>query len=85
MTFTPAETSVPVSIQRLQVILVNEDDGDGGYNRSARFILRVLYSDDDVKSLSGDLVPHITPQQASALVAFMDTLRAQAEEQILPA
>jgi len=98
MAFTPAQVRTPVSIGVMHIRLTDEPaidrivtgpDGEEDHivqpaSQSAQFSLRVVYSDNTEETIAGNLVPHITTEQITALQSFLTGLRAQAEEQILP-
>lgn len=88
MAFTPESTRTPDAIGNIIITLkdaveVTGDDPQPAY-QSAHFELIVEFDDDSTKHRSGDLVPHITPAERTALTDFMTTLRARAAAQILP-
>ena len=83
----PQIQRTPTEIRTIAVELfygLEEDDSSYG-NRYARFTVRV---DDQfgqpMNWHSGDLIPHLTSGQVDQLIAFMDMLRAKAEQEILP-
>ncbi len=87
MAWTPPVAQTPTSIPRLTVVisdrLATEEDLAG---QTANYSLTLL--DQNGKRIAfnkdaGDLVPHITPAQRTALMDFMTSLRTQAETQIL--
>ena len=85
MAFEPAEARTPTEIRDLSVILTDYvKGGEQAARKEGRYEVQVLYSNGDLITRSGDLLPHITQAQKNALVAFLDALRVQAEEQILP-
>jgi hypothetical protein len=59
-------------------------DEDGDPIQSVHYQVEVIRSDGSKASRRGDLFPHITPAQRSALSAFLDGLRTQAEGEFLP-
>lgn len=88
MAFVPEPTRTPMEIGDIRVSLVDAVARDGTTRmepayQAAYFDVRIILSDGTAISRSGDLVPHITPAQRSALMDFMAGLRVQAEEQIL--
>jgi hypothetical protein len=79
---------VPTAIVKLRVILLDDITVDPEtelpIGQSAKYAFTLVDQNGDVmKSFSGDLVPHITSPQRQALMDFMDSLRAQAEAQVL--
>lgn len=82
MAFEPEPTRTPEAIGNIVVIL-KDAFGESGPYQSAHFDVRIVLSDGREVSRRGDLVPHITPAQRTALMDFMDGLRTQAETQIL--
>lgn len=83
MAFEPQNSITPASIGAIVVTLKDAFDENGQPYQSAAFELRIIMSDGSTKRRAGDLGTHITPQQRQALMNFMDSLRAQAEDQIL--
>ena len=85
MAFEPAEARTPIAIKDLSVILTDYvAEGEEPARKEGRYEVQVQYSTGEIVTRSGDLLPHITQAQKNALVAFLDALRVQAEEQILP-
>ena len=66
------------------VIILKTNPNDPDVQQSAHFWFQVLFDDGSTKKVRGDLVPHITAAQRNGLMDFMDDLRTQAEEQVLP-
>lgn len=81
MAFDRENNQIPTSIGLLQITITdNPVDQD-----TATFIVQVLDQDGNpYKALNGNLVPHLTPAQITALQSFMAALRTQAENQIIP-
>jgi len=83
MAWTQEPTITATGIETMVVILkTNPLDPDE--TQSANFWLMVRRSDGSTKKLAGDLVPHITVAQRDGLLAFMASLRTQAEAEVLP-
>ena len=82
--FDQEPTRTPTEIGIIVVYLKDAvaRDGEPAY-QSAHFDVKIVLSDGTEITRHGDLVPHITPAQRTALMDFMAGLRAQAEEQIL--
>lgn len=83
MAFEAEPTRTPDRIGRLMVILESPDPLDEG-TPSAQYRVQVWLTDGSDVYRWGDLVPHITAQQRTALLNFMNDLRTQAEGQIIP-
>ena len=87
MAFTPPGARTPTAIKRIMVILSDRIEWEGEpAAQTATYQLVVV--DQDGKRMefaadSGNLVPHLTQNQITQLQAFMASLRAQAEAQIL--
>jgi hypothetical protein len=80
----PSASKTAMSISALYVILADlAASGDTLASQTGRYQIKVAYSDGTVGNVTGDLVPHITVAQRNALLNFMTSLRAQAEEQML--
>lgn len=83
MAFDPIGTVTPVRIGRLQVFLVSADPA-GTEPDGATYRFEVVMSDESAVTRVGNLVPHLTQGQVTALLNFMADLRAQAAAQVLP-
>ena len=84
MAFDKAISRTPVAIRDLSVVLVDYvEDCDRPARQEARYEIQVEYNTGEIIVKQGDLVPHITPTQITALQEFIAGLRIQAEEQIL--
>ncbi len=57
---------------------------DGDETQGAFFSVQVEFNDSSLEVKTGNLVPHITPTEISALQSFMDSLRTQANDEFLP-
>lgn len=84
MAFPQESTAIPESIRNFSVTLRSVKNADDSISKYAEFHIEVIMSDDTVRDRIGDLIPHITVAQRNGLTSFMDTLRTQAEDQILP-
>lgn len=84
MAFNPEPTAIPESIRNFYVILKSIKNADNSISKYADFDIEVVMSDATVRQRSGNLIPHITVAQRNALNSFLDSLRTQAEDQILP-
>lgn len=83
MAFAPEPTRTPESIETVVVILKDSINEIGEPYQSAAFRVRIVMSDGSATVRRGDLVPHITVAQRTALQDFMTSLRQQAVEQII--
>lgn len=78
-------SSIPSTIGDITITLKSKNE-TGDTTKSADFLVRVLNQRGEVMGyVDGDLVPHITQSDISALIAFMDKLRLQAIAEVLPA
>ncbi len=90
MLLPQAESRIPTAIGDLSVVLTDyilnqAEEGESLVFQTARFEVQVLNGNGEVMSLKqGDLVPHLTGPQKTALLGFLDTLRTKAENEILP-
>ena len=83
MAFTRQANNVPTSIGRIVIRLVDGDGTTG--NQRTLFKVQVLNaSGDEFETLTGNLVPHLTGAQITAIQDFLDDIRTQAENEILP-
>ena len=88
MTF-PLEQSIiqtPTEVPTVDISLwVTNHIKDDREPKGAEYTILVLDQDGDVmKTLRGDLLPHLTTVQKNWLLQFMDDIKVQAEAQILP-
>lgn len=83
MAFTQEPVRTPTAIADIEVRLFDPEPGSGG-QQSVSYSVQVRYSDGSRKVLSGDLAPHLTPQQISGLQSFMAAMRTKANDEILP-
>lgn len=93
MPFSQIINRVPTSIGRLEITVshepayVDEDGNPQPDERTARFKIWVLDQDGEwirPEPLQGNLIPYLSDPQRTAIINFMDTLRSQAESEILP-
>lgn len=83
MAFTPESPRIPTFIGDISITLT--DYADMAISDRADYEAQVLDADGSLFCLtSGNLVPHLTVGQISALQAFMADMRAKAESEILP-
>ena len=61
-----------------------DPDPLGDEDQGITYNVQILFNDGSLQVKRGDLVPHITPAQISALQSFMASLRTQAENEFLP-
>jgi len=59
-------------------------DGSGDHKYLGTYNVKVLRSDGSEVTRSGNLLPHLTTAQRNGLQSFMQALRTQAEEELLP-
>jgi hypothetical protein len=83
MAFPTQPVRTPLEIGNLEVRLMSPDPASEG-SASASFRVEVKYSSGPPDIVAGNLVPHLTQTQINNLLAFMASLRTQAEDQILP-
>lgn len=90
MAFDPVEPRVPSAVGDIGITLTDHIavEGPGGPIAAVQrvnFSIQVLNGDGVViRSVAGDLAPHLTQPQIDQLKAFMTTMRAKAETEILP-
>lgn len=79
--FTPEQSKIPAAIGDIAVILT---DHDGIETDEVGYEVQILQADDSIfRVATGNLVPHLTTQQITALQAFMANVRTLAQE-LLP-
>ena len=83
MALPQAAVATPDRIAGIGVSLYSPDP-TGSETAGAQYSVQVVYDTGEVRVLTGDLVPHLTQQQITGLLSFMDAMRVQANTQILP-
>ena len=83
MAFERQAARTPTAIGRVEIHLLSPDP-TGNEQPGAEYAVTVRYDNGEHHTLRGNLVPHLTAGQISALMGFMDTLRAKAIAEILP-
>jgi hypothetical protein len=84
MPLPQAETRTPDTIEDISITLTDYIATDEPAHQSADYSVQVKYDNGDIKVMTGDLVPHLSSGQITALMGFMDDMRTKAEEEILP-
>ena len=84
MPLPQAATRTPEAIEDLSITLTDYIATDEPAHQSADYSVQVKYNNGEITVMAGDLVPHLSSAQRTALMGFMDTLRVKAEEEILP-
>ncbi len=82
MAFAPPPVRAPASIGRITLTLIDY----GNNKRAGTYDLTILDANGDRIRLpieSGDLVPHLTPEQINGIIAFQNAIRQLAESGIL--
>ena len=83
MAFIKEQSKVPSSIGDISVVITDLEDPTE--NDQVHYSVQVLQTDGSIfRVATGNLVPHLTQNQINSLVAFMATLRAKAEAELLP-
>ena len=84
MPLPQAVIRIPEAIADISITLTDYIATDEPARQAAEYSVQVRYDNDGIKVLTGDLVPHLTAAQITALMGFMDDLRVKAEAEILP-
>ena len=85
MAFTTEADRIATSIRNINVVLFDAPDGQGGQIQTARITIDVLDQNEALlRHIETNLVPHITQAQIDGLLGFMDSIRLQAETELLP-
>jgi len=75
--FEPEQPKTPAAIGDIAVVLT---DHDGSEPDEVRYEVQVLQADGSIfRHATGDLVPHLTSQQITALQNFMADMRELAQ------
>lgn len=83
MAFEREPTRIPQAIEDIEARLFDPNPA-GSEERGAQYSVQIRFSDGSLRVREGDLVPHLTAAQISALQGFMATLRAKALAELLP-
>lgn len=81
--FNREESIYATEIREIQIIL-NDPNGDNSA-RSGRIRINIEMSNSQIVRREYDLIDHISQGTINAIISFLDTMRTQAETQILPA
>lgn len=84
MAFPAEPTRIPTAIQDIEIRLIAIKNPDSTITKQARIEVQVLFNTGDIRLYTDNLIPHITVAQRNQLNAFLDAMRTQAEDQILP-
>ncbi len=84
MPLPKALTRTPEAIEDISITLTDYIATDEPAKQEASYSVQVMYNDGEIKVLTGDLVPYLTPSRITALKGFMTEIRTKAEEEILP-
>ena len=84
MPLPQAATRTPEAIEDISITLTDYIAAEDPARKAADYSVQVKYDDGEIKVLTGDLVPHLTPAQITGLMDFMDIMRTKAEEEMLP-
>jgi len=85
MAFDPEPTvnRIPTMLEHV-IVTLQDSLIDGDNVQSAKFAVHVLDQDgSEIRTITGNLVPHLTQAQINGLQSFMVQLRAQATAEIL--
>ena len=83
MAFTEEASRVPTSIGPIRIVLDDLNGTQGG--KAIHFAVEVRDATGaTLATKSGNLQPHLTGPQLSALSDFLDAMRAKAVDEILP-
>lgn len=83
MTWEKEVVRTPTSIGSIFIALT-DNDGEPA-NHIATFNIQILDQNGEYyKARTGDLQPHLTPEQTTAIINFMAEMRTKAEAELLP-
>lgn len=83
MAFPEQATSTPAAIADISIQLYSPDPL-GTDIAGASYSVQVRYSDNSMRVVTGDLVPHLSQAQINGLLSFMADMRVKAVAEILP-
>lgn len=85
MAFPPAEVKIPTDIGNIIIVLKDAvaTDESAAY-QSIHYDVIVKYSNGTIIHQRGNLAPHLSSGQITALQSFMADMRTKAEEELLP-
>lgn len=81
-----ANTITPTEIGDISVVLADlptTPDLDPADQKQARYEVQIFHDDGSVKTVGGDLLPHLTGEQQTMLAQFLDDVRVLAVAIIL--
>lgn len=81
--FSKAQPILPVDLNGLEIRLFKAAPGDVQQGDSAEFVVWVRYDSGLVQERAGDLWPHLTSQERTQVLAFMNTLYERAYTRII--
>lgn len=84
MAFDPEPTRTPTAIGSIEVLIFQADPLNAQEHDSIGYRLKIAFDNGGSVVRAGDLLPHLTGPEKTALQSFMDTLRARAIAAILP-
>lgn len=83
MAFPTQPTRTPTAIADIEIRLYSPDP-TGNESPHAEYSVQVRYSDNSVRVVAGDLVPHLSQGQINGLLSFLADMRVKANNEILP-
>ena len=88
MPLPKAISATPTEIADISVELADfvagPDPTEEPAHQEARYSVQVRYSNDEIKVLTGDLIPHLGSADKTWLVSFMVKMRTKATAEMLP-
>lgn len=85
MAFEPITAPVPVSIGEINTNLFDPDPSSGlGIPKSAHATVQIVMSDGTSVYRTYNPANHLPPETIQQLIAFVDSLRTKANNEILP-
>lgn len=83
MAFPKEAVRIPVAVSDISIQLYSPDP-TGSETARAEYSVQVRYSDNSVRVVAGDLVPHLSQAQINGLLNFVADMRTKANTEILP-
>ena len=83
MAFPTEPVRTPTAIADIEIRLYSPDP-TGSETARAEYSVQVRFSDNSVRVVAGDLVPHLSQAQINGLLNFVADMRTKANTEILP-
>jgi len=83
MAFPKEAVRIPIAVSDISIQLYSPDP-TGNESPHAEYSVQVRHSDNSLRVVAGDLVPHLSQAQINGLLSFLADMRVKANNEILP-